>query len=197
MIKIKPFVVGVDEVGRGPLAGPVTVSVVFFRSLRSRNLLGIIKDSKLLSEKRRGELARVLRKLRKKGEISFSIFSVSARTIDRIGIARAVRLATSRALLALGVGPRAPIYLDGSMRAPRKFKNQKTIIGGDTKFEIIAIASIVAKVFRDRKMTRFSKKYPHYGLDIHKGYGTNGHIRAIKKYGPCKIHRRSFIKNFV
>ncbi|HEY9584070.1 MAG TPA: ribonuclease HII, partial [Candidatus Paceibacterota bacterium] len=119
---------------------------------------------------------------------------VSHKIIDRQGIAYAIRLAIKRTIKKAGLRPdNCEIRLDGSIYASKEFKNQKTIIKGDEKEPIIALASIIAKVRRDNRMKRLAKKYSGYGFEIHKGYGTKNHIKAVKKLGPSEIHRRTFI----
>lgn len=185
---------GVDEAGRGPLAGPVAVGVVmvteWFDVLKE---FPGVKDSKKLSEKKREKIFEMLEKRANAGDVRFTVEFESAETIDEEGIAVAVRRA-----LARGVNTLAPdaalvrIQLDGALRAPREYA-QETIINGDELVPLISLASIAAKVLRDRLMVEFSKEYPLYGFEKHKGYGTRAHYDALKKHGPCVIHRRSFI----
>jgi ribonuclease HII len=114
--------------------------------------------------------------------------------IDRKGIAYAIKLGIKRTLGALGVPEDSQIFLDGGIKAPEAFNHQLTVIKGDEKIPVISLASIVAKVTRDRKMIRLSKNFPEFNFHIHKGYGTREHRRAIQKYGVTDIHRRSFLK---
>lgn len=183
MAKRKQFVVGVDEVGRGPLAGPVTVAVVGGISVK---LLHGIRDSKKLSPKSREEWAKVIR-----AHSAYAIVSIPARTIDRIGISPSLRLAVERALKKLSIKP-SLVLLDGSLYAPKIYR-QRTIIKGDEKEPLIAAASIIAKVHRDRYMTRLDKKYPGFGFAQHRGYGTKMHYRALRKKGVTPTHRKSFL----
>lgn len=152
-----------------------------------------IKDSKKLTSLGR-ELwfARAL-KSRKEGVLDFAVLLISEKVIDRKGIVYAIRLGIKRCLTTLEVSKDSQIYLDGGLKAPKQFKHQLTVIRGDEKIPVISLASIVAKVTRDRKMVRLSKKFPKFNFHIHKGYGTSEHRRAIKKYGPTVIHRRSFL----
>ena len=132
----------------------------------------------------------------------FAVSSVSNVLIDMFGISAATRLAVGRCLkkLAMDYGLRtmdSKILLDGSLYAPKTYENQETIIKGDEKIPIIAVASIIAKVKRDRAMVRLHKKFPQYGFAVHKGYGTKFHQKAIKTHGLCSIHRRSFCRKFL
>ncbi len=200
------FVVGIDEVGRGPLAGPITLAVFLApQNLRNKliKILGSqIKDSKQFSPAKRYTIYRKILRLKKLNKISFSVSHVSNKIIDKKGISYATRLGIKKCLNKLhhtssnNKGhPCCFIRLDGSLKAPLEYTNQKTIIGGDSKDVFIACASIVAKVRRDRLMIRFGQKYPNYAFEIHKGYGTKLHYKCIKKYGLSEIHRKSFLKN--
>ncbi|MDO8492868.1 MAG: ribonuclease HII [bacterium] len=216
------YIVGIDEAGRGPLAGPVAIGIVtvpkniehrvfnIFRELnrekrKSKTNLSIhrgrirwVKDSKQLNEKKREEIFEKIKKETKAGKLKYAVGFGSVELIDKEGITRAIAYAIARVIRKFKTKPsQMKVLLDGSLKAPKKFKNQKTIIKGDEKEMIIALASICAKVLRDRLMKRLAKKYPKYGFEIHKGYGTKAHIRAIKKYGLSKIHRKSFCKKFV
>jgi len=188
-------VVGIDEAGRGPLAGPVAVGVVSISPNFNKNFFRGIKDSKKLSEKNREMWYAKALEARKRGLLKFSVSLVSEKVIDRKGITYATRLGIERSLRALKIPKASHIFLDGGLRAPEKFSYQRTIIKGDEKKLIISLASIVAKVTRDRKMIQLSKKFPKYNFQKHKGYGTKEHMRAIKKYGPTKLHRKSFLKH--
>ncbi|MDD5068919.1 MAG: ribonuclease HII [Candidatus Pacebacteria bacterium] len=191
------YSIGIDEVGRGPLAGPVTLCAVMVEKGAAKNFSEIfrgVRDSKQLTEKVREKWSKIAKSEKEKGAIQFSISSVQNFTIDKIGLARAVRRALKNCLKKLEVIPsECEIFLDGSLYAPKEFKNQKTIIGGDSKVKIISLASVIAKVHRDRKMARLSKKYPGYGFEIHKGYGTKLHYKSLKKWGVSEIHRKSFL----
>lgn len=179
------YIVGIDEAGRGPLAGPVTVGAVAMPY--GKTAFRGIRDSKKLSPKRREAWFRFFKD---NPRIKYSVSSVSHSIIDKRGISYALRLAVSRCVEKLEFRPKM-ILLDGSLFAPERY-NQKTIIKGDEKIPIIAAASIVAKVTRDRKMIRLAKKYPKYSFHIHKGYGTLLHRRLLKKHGLSEIHRKSF-----
>ena len=197
------YLVGIDEVGRGPLAGPVAVGVLVMKtkSVKRFRLFDkkgetFLRDSKKLSEKQREEWFEIICAERKRGALDFSVSFVSHIMIDKSGLAWALRIATARSLVRLAISTDSAIFLDGGLRAPEIFKNQKTIIKGDEKIPVIALASIVAKVTRDHLMIRMAEKYPQYGFEKHKGYGTKEHFAAIKKHGLCPIHRRSFLLKF-
>jgi len=189
------FVVGIDEAGRGPLAGPVAVGACRIRRGKE-NLFKGFRDSKKLSEKNREAWLFRMREWKKAGVIDYTVCFASARMIDREGIVPAVRSALARALakLALDSG-KTLVLLDGGLKAPIIFKNQKTIIRGDEKEPSIALASIAAKVSRDRLMKRLAKKYPKYAFEVHKGYGTLIHRTAIRAFGLSPEHRLSFCRN--
>ncbi len=194
----KDFLIGIDEAGRGPLAGPISVGVF---SVRSKDILKKfrgVKDSKQLSELQREEWFRTIKQHKKDGSILYAVSFSSSEVIDTKGLTRATRSAMNRCLKRLEkhhfAVKKSRILLDGSLYAPARYPNQMTIIDGDAKEPIIALASICAKVLRDRKMKRLAKEFPQYGFEIHKGYGTKAHYKAIKKHGMSPIHRRSFLK---
>ena len=192
------YVVGIDEVGRGCLAGPVMVAVVGINT--QIKLPDNLRDSKHLSKKKREEWSVFIKS---SPDICFTIARVSPRVIDRINISAAANMAALRAFLRLIKilkGEIENIYLDGGLflknkKYQKQFLNAKTVIGGDQKIDTVKLASIAAKVKRDRLMTKLGKLYPEYCFEIHKGYGTKLHFKALKRYGPCEIHRRSFIKS--
>lgn len=187
----KKYFIGIDEVGRGPLAGPITVCALMCEERNPRKFSGI-KDSKKLTEEGRESWLKIIREEKKAGRLNYAVASSSHKKIDGQGLTRAVSSAISRALKKLECSVDCTqVLLDGGLHAPAEFE-QETIIKGDEKERIIAMASIVAKVFRDKKMCRLAKKYPEYGFEIHKGYGTKKHYEVLKKCGPCEIHRRSF-----
>ena len=181
-------VAGVDEVGRGPLAGPVVAGAVILP--KGKRIL-YVNDSKKLSEKKRDELFDVI----KEEALSYGIGIVSPERIDEINILQATYEAMREAVNKLSVKP--DILLNDAVTIPGIDVKQIPIIKGDAKSLSIASASILAKVTRDRLMTEYDSLYPEYGFARHKGYGTKVHIEAIKEYGPCPIHRRTFIKNFI
>ncbi len=189
------LIVGIDEAGRGPLAGAVAVGVVvFFSSFRRRRFCGA-KDSKQLSPAARDRWFSVIKEEHGRGNLAYSVSFTGAKRIDEWGIVRSVSAALRRALRRLELKPSAcKVLLDGGLRAPSEYIRQETLIRGESRELSIALASIVAKVSRDRKMIRLSKRYPQYGFEIHKGYGTKLHQRRIRRFGPCDIHRRSFLK---
>ncbi len=191
------LVVGIDEVGRGPLAGPITVAAFAVSTNifgRQKALFKGIRDSKRLSEKQREEWYLALTK---NEMFIWAIASIDQKVIDKKGIAVAARMAVALAVKRLENKPKKQskiemIYLDGSLYAPANFM-QKTVTKGDEKIPIISAASIIAKVTRDRLMVKYSLIWPKYGFDRHKGYGTRAHYSAIKKFGILPIHRKSFL----
>ncbi|KKW10121.1 MAG: Ribonuclease HII [Parcubacteria group bacterium GW2011_GWB1_49_7] len=187
-------IVGIDEAGRGPLAGPVAVGAVRIPEKFNKKFFKGIKDSKQLTAEERELWFALAQEARKRGELDFHVSLISEKIIDKHGIAYAIRLGIKRVLKGLGITQDSQIFLDGALKAPPEFKHQLTVIRGDEKIPIISLASICAKVIRDRKMVKFSKKYPKYRFDLHKGYGTLVHRKAIKKYGLTELHRRSFTK---
>lgn len=187
------YIVGIDEVGRGPLAGPITVGVVCIPSRMTWSHFPQLKDSKQLSELAR---ERWFTFIKKHSDIRAAVASVPATTIDRIGIVAAGNLAARRALAQLQLNPKhCDVQLDKGLGVGADWK-QKSYIKGDERFPAIALASIYAKVTRDRYMTRVSREYPEYAFDIHKGYGTKKHCAAIRTHGVSLLHRRSFLKKF-
>ncbi len=180
---------GIDEVGRGPLAGPVYAAAVILP--KDKEIL-YLNDSKKLSEKKREELYEVIMEK----AVAVGIGSVSEKRIDEINVLQATFEAMTMAVNSLQVRPDALLIDAVHIPQLEDFK-QISIVKGDAKSASIAAASIIAKVTRDRVMKELSVKYPEYGFESNKGYGSEAHIEAIKKYGPCEIHRRSFIGNFV
>jgi len=180
------YTIGIDEVGRGPIAGPVTVCACMISPEITKKYKGI-KDSKKLSEKRREEIYKEIQDL-----VQYKVMSISAKEIDEKGISFCIKKALAKSISIFP--PDTQVLLDGGLKAPPEFKNQKTIIKGDEKEVCIALASIIAKVTRDRYMCKMAKKYPEYGFDEHKGYGTSKHYESIQKSGLSLLHRKSFIK---
>ena len=178
---------GVDEVGRGPWAGPITACAVIFSSYFSIFKEYGIMDSKKLNEVKREE---IFEKLTSDNDFVYNVASISAKEIDEIGLGRANHLVLKRAVEGL---PSVPDYIlvDGFVIKDINMR-QERVIKGDGKVLSIAAASIIAKVTRDRYMIKLAKKYPHYGFDGHKGYGTAKHQEAIKQHGLCPEHRKSF-----
>jgi len=178
------LIAGIDEVGRGPLAGPVCVCAVI---MPLDDIIDGVDDSKKLSEKKREML---FEKITQKA-ISYSIEYVDEKTIDEINILQATKLAMKRAIENMGVMP--DIVLVDAVKNLDVSVPTLPIIHGDALSYSIGAASIVAKVSRDRIMCEYAKKYPQYGFEKHKGYGTKQHIEAIKQYGVLDIHRKSFL----
>jgi len=191
-----PYVLGIDEAGRGPLAGPVSVGVVRVQADFDRKFFKGIKDSKMLSSEERELWFSLAKEAHKTGELDYAVALISEKFIDKKGINAAISLGIKRCLARLGAGEtECHIFLDGGLKAPQKFPHQTTVIKGDEKIPVISLASICAKVTRDRYMVRLSKKYPEYGFDEHKGYGTRKHKEALKKAGASIVHRQSFLRN--
>ncbi|MBN1239322.1 MAG: ribonuclease HII [Gammaproteobacteria bacterium] len=181
-------VAGVDEAGRGPLAGPVVAAAVV---LDPRRPIDGLKDSKRLTAAERVRLARDIRA----GALAFALGYAGPDEIDSINILKATMLAMERAVLRLRVVPEL-VRIDGNQLPrfethPRRYLLE-AIVGGDDLVPAISAASILAKVCRDRLMRRWHRRYPHYGFDRHKGYATPQHLEALARLGPCPIHRRSF-----
>ena len=186
-------IVGVDEVGRGPLAGPVVCSAVVMPLEESELIVGV-DDSKKLSAKKREMLSEEI----KKKAIAYTVVEVSEKIIDEINILEATKLGMKQAVegLELPNGEAIEVVLtDGNMRLDIDFP-QQSVVHGDALSYSIGSASIIAKVYRDAKMDEFAEIYPHYAFEKNKGYGTQAHIQGIREYGLCPIHRRSFTKNF-
>ncbi len=188
------YVIGIDEAGRGPLAGPVSVGLV---KVRERFDLPAtfpgLHDSKKLSEKKREALFSILEEEVKKGTVEYLVLLISAHDIDERGIAVCIREAVGNGLAQLFPNPtEGKVWLDGSLHAPKEYI-QETVIGGDGIVPAIMLASIAAKVVRDRVMVAYGVQYPAYGFASHKGYGTKMHIAALKEHGLSDIHRKTFI----
>ena len=182
------FICGIDEAGRGPLAGPVVAGAVVLK--KDAQIL-YLNDSKKLSEKRREELYLEIQEK----AVSWAVGIAGPERIDEINILQATYEAMREAVSKLSVPP--DILLNDAVTTPGLDIPQVSIIKGDAKSVSIAAASVMAKVTRDHMMARYGELYPQYGFAKHKGYGTAAHIAALKEFGPCPIHRRSFIKNFV
>ncbi|MFZ2049210.1 MAG: ribonuclease HII [Minisyncoccia bacterium] len=191
------YIVGIDEAGRGPLAGPVSVGVLMLNKKVDKKFLRGIKDSKKLSESMREEWFNKALEMKAGGVLDYRVALVSEKVIDKNGIVEAIKIGIEDCLKKLKVPKHSEIYLDGGLRAPKNFKKQKTIIKGDEKIPVISLASIMAKVTRDRYMKKIGMNYPEYGFEEHKGYGTAKHIKAIKKFGISKIHRKTYLTNII
>lgn len=182
------IIAGIDEAGRGPLAGPVVCACVIM-PLDEDKIIEGINDSKKLSPKKRDMLYdKIIERA-----ISYKIVEIDHKTIDEINILQATRLGMKQALNGLDVTP--DIVLVDAVKIDTDLP-QENIIKGDALSYNIASASILAKVYRDRLMEKYDEIYPEYGFKKHKGYGTKSHIEALKLYGKSEIHRDSFIKNF-
>lgn len=178
---------GVDEAGRGPLAGPVCAAAVI---LPDDVELPGLNDSKKLTDKKRRELYDIITEQ----ALSWSVALVDEKTIDEINILQATFRAMEQAVAGLTVEP-GLVLVDGNREPPLPMKTE-CVVGGDGKSASIAAASILAKVTRDRLMEELDETYPQYGFAVHKGYGTKRHYEALRTYGPCPIHRKSFLKKF-
>ena len=188
------MIIGVDEAGRGPLAGPVAVGVVAVPEGFDvvREFVGV-KDSKKLSEKKREEIFEMLVTRARQGDVRYAVELEPASTIDIEGIVFAVRAALSRAINRVAPDSAlVEVLLDGSLKAPPEYR-QTTIVGGDATVPVISLASIAAKVTRDRHMREVALVYPAYDFEVHKGYGTKAHYAALHEHGLSAIHRRSFL----
>ena len=183
------LICGIDEAGRGPLAGPVVVTGVI---MPKESMIEGVNDSKKVSEKKREKLYDIILE----EAISYSVAIIGQDVIDEINILNATKQGVTQVVEGLDVKPNL-ILVDALTHINTKGIPYDSIIKGDAKCYNIAAASIIAKVTRDRIMREWDKIYPQYGFINHKGYGTAKHIAAIKEYGPCLIHRKSFIKNFV
>ena len=193
------FLVGIDEAGRGPLAGPVAVGAVMVARDFDWALVAGAKDSKQMTPKSREVLYIKMSELRESGELDFAVEFSSPSMIDTYGIVPAIKSALARALRRIQEATplECEVRLDGNLKAPVEYVRQTTIIRGDQSEPIISLASIAAKVERDRLMMRFAMKYPEYAFEAHKGYGTAAHLVAIRDYGLSAIHRRTFCKRLI
>jgi ribonuclease HII len=178
------LICGVDEAGRGPLAGPVfAAAVVFHPGRRAPNGLA---DSKVLSARQRERLAGVI----KERSLAWAVAWASVEEIDSLNILQASLLAMRRAVEALNLAP-DEVLLDGS-QCPELAVPARAVVDGDAKVKVISAASILAKTARDAEMCRLHQRFPQYGFDVHKGYPTPQHLRALRRYGVCEIYRRTF-----
>ena len=183
------YIVGVDEVGRGPLAGPVVCAAVIM-PLDEETLVVGVDDSKKLSEKKRETLAEQI----KARALAYTSIEIDEKTIDEINILEATKLGMKRAIEELKIQPDV-VLTDGNMTLNIAHP-QQSVIHGDALSYSIGAASIIAKVYRDKLMDELAKEYPYYGFEKNKGYGTAAHIQGIKEHGLCPIHRRTFTKKF-
>jgi ribonuclease HII len=190
------WIIGIDEVGRGPVAGPVAVCGCAIREFDyKRSIWKGLNDSKKLSPKTRELWYKEAIKLKTSGKINFSVAYRSNAFIDKYGISLALKKCIEEALKNLKLNSKdCKVLLDGSLKAPKEYLNQKTIIKGDQKEKIISMASVIAKVSRDKKMEILHKKYPKYNWFKNKGYGTREHYKAIGSQGITTLHRKTFLK---
>lgn len=185
------LVCGVDEAGRGPLAGPVCAAAVILpKDLDVDAVLPGLNDSKKLTDKKRRELYARIQEV----SVAYGIGCASHLEIDSINILQATYLAMNRALAQLTVLPQLAL-VDGN-RDPGFSVPTQLVVKGDSSSASIAAASILAKVYRDDRMLELAQQYPRYGFDVHKGYGTKKHYEALRAYGHCPVHRESFLKKF-
>jgi ribonuclease HII len=199
-MKKAQYIIGIDEVGRGPLAGPVYVCACMMKSSDYKKWKPIgLTDSKKMTEKAREVWFKKAKELKREGKVYFTIGKASAKTIDSIGITKAISKCISSALNRLIIinsrdsTDRLYVVLDGGLKAPKQWVHQQTIIKGDESEKIISLASVIAKVFRDRCMVGLCKKHPQFCWDQNKGYGTKVHRSAIQKNELTTYHRKSYL----
>lgn len=185
-------VIGVDEAGRGPLFGPVVAACVYIKDINDE-IFKIINDSKKLSEKKRNEIYEYLVNTDK---IIYAVGVASSYEIDKLNILNATFLAMNRALEKIKIYNKL-VLVDGNQLIRGCKLKQQSLIKGDSKNLAIATASIIAKVYRDKLLYEYDKKYPNYLFSKHKGYGTKAHYEAIEKYGVLKEHRKTFLKKIL
>lgn len=192
--RVKPgeYLAGVDEVGRGPLAGPIVAAAVVLDLNALENIILEINDSKKISAHKREELAEII----KRNAVDYSIALCDHNEIDEKGIGVCNNLVFLNSVKSLKKAKPSVVLSDGYLVRNLDIMNE-AVIKGDTKSASIACASIIAKVYRDNIMKEYDEKYPHYDFIDNVGYGTSKHVDAIKKYGPCKIHRLSFLRNIL
>lgn len=183
------YICGIDEAGRGPLAGPVVVGAAI---LPKNSFIEGVNDSKKVSEKKR----EILYEKITEEAIAWSVGIIDQKMIDEVNILNATKLGVTETLTKLKKKPEL-ILVDALQNMDTLGINYKSIIKGDAKCYCIAAASIIAKVTRDRIMRQWDEVFPEYGFAKHKGYGTKAHIEAIKQYGICPLHRKTFVKNFI
>ena len=191
------YVIGVDEAGRGPLAGPLAVGFIAIPDdFDLLTLFPGLNDSKQVTPKKREALFELLETVALKGEVRYHIEWIPAATLDAQGLTAPIQSAVARGVRTLLPNPKdGKVFLDGLLKAPEEYM-QETIPGGDAQVPAIMLASIVAKVLRDRHMEILENAHPGYGFGKHKGYGTKAHYEAIRTLGPCPEHRRLFLRKF-
>lgn len=189
------FILGVDEAGRGPLAGPLSIGIVSVpEDVELLALFPTLNDSKQLTEKKRGMIFNELEEIKEEQGIRYVVLYEEAGAIDELGLTEVVRRSVWKGIEELLPNPlEGKIFLDGLLSAPPAYV-QETVVGGDGLIPSIMLASIVAKVSRDRLMCELAKTYPEYGFEKHKGYGTKAHYEAIEIHGLTPHHRRRFLK---
>lgn len=217
------YLAGIDEVGRGPLAGPVSIGIAVVPVSFDFSVFPKLNDSKQMTEKARESCAARARELQAEGAFRFGVFSLPSSAIDAEGIEKCISSLIVEGLRELFPDPHVvsgtlspsslgrhesklsrrssldvvKIFLDGRLKAPKEYQ-QETVIGGDAKVPVISLASVVAKVERDTYMTEvLHPQFPEYGFDSHKGYGTAKHISAIREFGPSQVHRKSFLSRIL
>jgi ribonuclease HII len=200
-VKIQTLV-GVDEVGRGPVAGPVYVCAL---SVKKKDIQHVIdegpsplRDSKKLNSQKRKAWFLYLQELRKQKVVSWSVLSLSAADVDEYGIAVCIKRLVDKSVERLKVErSNTHVYLDGGLELHDTSIKSTAVIKGDEEIPVIALASIVAKVLRDVEMVKHAVEYPQYGLDANKGYGTKDHMKAIKRLGLTNLHRKTFLRKYL
>lgn len=202
MDKSERYIVGIDEVGRGPIAGPVAVGAFICREdfFTTITIDTPLRDSKKLTKIQREKWFEYLKEEKKKGNCDFSVSLVSAFDIDKFGIVPCINKALNKSLrniINFQDLDLFSIYLDGGLKAPKEYINQETIVKGDELYPVISCASIMAKVSRDNLMDKYGKEFPVYGFEKHMGYGTKAHYDAIKKHGIIELHRKTYLKNIL
>jgi len=197
------WIIGIDEVGRGPLAGPVYVCACAMRGTDYKKMSASwraegLNDSKKMTVKAREKWYKKAHELKQQGKVRFAIGKCTAKDIDTKGTAVAIKQCITEALAILALDPKKTrVELDGGLKAPIIYKNQGTYVKGDQKRKIISLASVIAKVSRDAYMVRLHKKYLQYGWGQNKGYGTATHRKAIKHYGTTIFHRKTFLTKII
>lgn len=193
------WIVGIDEVGRGPLAGPVTLCGIAIRSSEyKKSRWRGLTDSKQMTKSAREVWYNRAKEIQKTGVICVALVSKTAVQIDRKGINSCITDCIKQILAKLALNPKTTqVLLDGGLKAPTEYIYQRTIIKGDQKEKIISLASVIAKVSRDAYMTKLAKKYPQFGWEINKGYGTKLHREILKKRGFTSFHRKTFLSRII
>lgn len=196
---MEKWVIGIDEVGRGPIAGPVCVCAVAIpQKLYEKASWSGLTDSKVMTVKSRQVWFSRAMEMKKQKKIRIAIATQSAKVIDQKGISSCIRACIARVLAALKLNPvDCMVLLDGGLKAPEIYVNQQTIVRGDLKKKAISLASVVAKVSRDKVMDRFHTLHPEYFWQRNKGYGTREHYYALKNKGFSELHRMSFLKRII